>query len=208
MSVSKKCMIAAIFVTILFCWSAVTSFALSPSDKVESNTFTCHSDDPFCNHGFVFTTAPNGNQLLNQYTSAVETPPGTYLTTWKRTGSGTQGWVKKYSADGKVALVCATNENVAININRANYSRANVYTLVDNYFGDVALTLSRVGIGTTMRVSARGGYPAAYLRVSSTSTPATDGVGTSFYCEWNTSKSTVFYEDDWISARAARFSGR
>lgn len=146
--------------------------------------------------------AETGNVNLIWYDDG--TPAGTYLTTWKTTNHATQAWTKKVSADGKYAFVCANNEWVAININRSNYSRANVYTLAGNYYADVAIS-TKVNSGRIiLSVDGRGSYSSASLRVSSTATPANDGNNTSKYCEWSRTGGTSFYEDDWISARSAR----
>lgn len=203
-TMKKRLFTLATAMMMLFTMSLPT-FAESATSVVNSNTFIYDAErgaDP--NHGFVFYGSQDKSYALNQYTSAAVTPAGTYLTTWKTTNHITQAWTKKVSADGKYALVCANNEWVAININRSNYSRANVYTLVGNYYADVAIRTNFNSGRITLSVDARGNYSSASLKVSSAATPANDGNNTSKYCEWSKTDSTPFYEDDWISARSAR----
>lgn len=124
------------------------------------------------------------------------------MTTWENTDHRSQGWVKKLSGSGKFAFVCVSNESVEININRSNYSRANVYTLVCNYYGDVALEIDRNTKGAiSMRVDSRGSKPGAYLRESSVVAPGSNGNG--YYCEWNTTQKAFFYEGDYQVTRSA-----
>lgn len=209
MARAKKYVIAVLLALTLGCFMAMSAFAISASSKVGSSTFFSKPDiGADSNHGYLFRSALNGSQVLNQYTSAGSTPAGTYLTSWHYTGDASQGWEKRISADGKFAVICANNEWVAININRDNYSRANVYTLLDNYYGDVAIIFGGSGSGRTMSVTARGSYPAASLRIGTTPTPVGDGYNTSKYCEWSTNAATVFFEDDWKSARSTRLTAR
>ena len=201
----EKRLLTLAMVVVMMIIMAAPAFAESATSVVTNNTFVYDAErgaDP--NHGFIFYGSQDKSYALNQYTSASTTPAGTYLTTWKTTNHATQACTKKVSADGEYAFVCANNEWVAININRSNYSRANVYTLAGNYYADVAIS-TKVNSGRIiLSVDGRGSYSSASLRVSSTATPTNDGNNTSKYCEWSRTGGTSFYEDDWISARSAR----
>lgn len=193
-------------------WAAALLYQLSVSafaaGDVTKDTFKFDAElGADMNHGYVLALDSSLKTLLNQYSSTDKTPSGAYLTTWKNTGHSSQGWLRKVSSNGDLAFVCSNNVDVAININRSNYSRANVYNLAGNYYSDVALKIGYVGTHITLSVGARGSYPAASLHVSTTATPASDGNGTSFYCERSKTLKTSFYEDDYITARAKSFSG-
>lgn len=195
MRIKKNMMICVVF-TLLITSLLTITFA---SDTIPSEQV--FEIDP--SHSRVISTSTNvlydaGAKVLNQYTSALVTPSGTIVTTWKYTSDATQFWTlgeRETSNSRQVIYTCYNNVRVALNINRSTAQpEVNVFTVAGNYYEDTVIY--RDAGGHFYVEPRKSGESRKYLRVTSETTPALDGNGTSFRCRWQTSNGTTLFEDD------------
>ena len=157
-------------------------------------------------HGKHLYTDSSFSVSLNQYTSGMPIS-GTRISTWKTNTDATQLWETRMGPriPKEVLLLPNTNTGVALNVVRSNSGTqltANLYPQIGNYYNDTVMVKNEINaasnflsyiITTQSRITNGVTYRSLNLTVSSQPTPASDGNGTSKYCEFNTG-SKRFYE--------------
>ena len=162
-------------------------------------------------HGFKIYTNTNKTVCLNQYTSG-NPVVGTRVSTWKNeTTESTQKWYLFTTGQpqNKFFIVPILNKNVFIEVYRTSSSAsadliARLGSYQDNFYEDCYIYGIMTGsyngmVGEYMSLSTRTTngttFPTRQLKISSSSTPVSDGNGTSKYCTWSSS-GNIFYVGD------------
>lgn len=162
-------------------------------------------------HGFKIYTNSSKTVSLNRYTSTSPSV-GTRITTWKNDPSdNTQKWLLYTTGQtgSKFFIVPYLDYDLFIEVYRTSssssadliarlgsyqgnyyedgYISGRIVSTVNDLFGEYLSLPARTTNGTT--------FPTRQLKISSSSTPVSDGNGTNKYCTWSSS-GDIFYIGD------------
>ena len=162
-------------------------------------------------HGFKIYTNSSKSACLNQYTSGSPVV-GTRVSTWKNeTTENTQKWLLYTTGQtgSKFFIVPYLDYDLFIEVYRTSSSSsadliARIGSYQSNYYEDGYINSRTVNtvndlIGEYLSLPARTTngttFPTRQLKISSSSTPVSDGNETSKYCTWSSS-GNIFYIGD------------
>lgn len=142
----------------VLCFSQLSFvFADEPDEKVTGSYCSGYEGiDTDATHGGLIYVAGT-DYVMNQSTSSLITPTGTLVTSWPETSHESQQWdvwtLYKPGYEDSRIVVCTSNPNLSLNINRTTYA-VNVVEVTGNYYRDCCF-VNMANSMSTFRFKAR-----------------------------------------------------